>query len=58
MLVAVSALPISIWAYAAAGDDGVLAAGTVVLSLLLGAVGRASVIVVLMLKGRFRYADV
>jgi Protein of unknown function with HXXEE motif len=51
-------LPISIWAYAAAGDDGALGAGTVVLSVLLGAAGMASVIVVLMLKKRFRYADV
>ncbi len=51
-------LPISIWAYMAAGDDGVLDAGTVVLSLLLGAAGMASVMVVLMLKKRFRYADV
>lgn len=35
-----------------------LAAGTFVLSVLLGALGMASVIVVLMLKKRFRYADV
>ncbi len=51
-------LPLSIWAYVAAGEDGVLGAGTIVLSVILGAVGMASVIVVLMLKNRFRYADV
>ena len=51
-------LPISIWAYVAAGDDGVLDAGTLVLSVILGAAGMASVIVVLMLKKSFRYADV
>lgn len=52
-------LPISIWAYpAAAGDDGALDLGTPVLSALLGTAGMASVIVVLVLKKRFRYADV
>ena len=51
-------LPISVWAFVAAADDGVLGAGTLVLSVVLGAVGMASVIVVLMLKKRFRYADV
>lgn len=51
-------VPISVWAYVAAGDDGVLHGGTLVLSLALGAVGMASVIAVLMLKTRFRYPDV
>jgi hypothetical protein len=50
-------LPIGVWAYAAAGDDGVLDAGTLVLSLVLGAAVMASVIVILALKARFRYAD-
>jgi hypothetical protein len=50
-------LPISIWAFVAAGDDGVLDAGTLALSVLVGAVGMTSVIAVLMLKKRFRYAD-
>ena len=50
--------PISIWAYVGAGEDGALGGGTVVLSVVLGAAGMASVIVVLMLKKRFRYADV
>jgi hypothetical protein len=51
-------LPIGIWAYAAASDDGVLDAGTLVLSIVLGAAAMAAVIAVLVLKKRFRYADV
>lgn len=51
-------VPISIWAYAAAADDGVLDGGTVVLSIVLGAAGMASVIVMLLLQKRFRYPDV
>jgi hypothetical protein len=50
-------LPISVWAYAAAGDDGVLDAGTLALSVVLGAVVMASVVVLLVLQKRFRYAD-
>jgi hypothetical protein len=51
-------LPVGVWAYVAAGDDGVLDAGIVVLSLVLGAAAMASVIVILALKKRFRYADI
>jgi Protein of unknown function with HXXEE motif len=51
-------LPIGVWAYVAAGDEGVLDAGTVALSVVLGAAAMASVIVILALKKRFRYADV
>jgi hypothetical protein len=50
-------LPIGVWSYAAAADDGMLAAGTLVLSVVLGAAGMASVIVMLVLQKRFRYAD-
>jgi hypothetical protein len=51
-------LPICVWSYVAAADDGVLDAGTVVLSTVLGVLAMASVIVVLVLQKRFRYADV
>lgn len=51
-------LPISVWVYAAAGDDGMLDAGTLALSVVLGAVVMASVVVLLVLQKRFRYADV
>jgi hypothetical protein len=51
-------LPVGVWAYVAAGDGGVLDAGIVVLSLVLGAAAMASVIVILALKKRFRYADI
>jgi hypothetical protein len=50
-------LPIGIWAYIAAGDDGVLSAWTFLLSFLLGAVAMAAAVGVLMLGRRFRYAD-
>ena len=50
-------VPIGIWAYAAAGADGVLDAGTLLLSILLGAIAMASVVVVLMLGRRVAYAD-
>jgi hypothetical protein len=50
-------LPIGAWAYVAAADDGMLDAGTLVLSFVLGAAGMASVIAVLVLQKRFRYAD-
>jgi uncharacterized protein with HXXEE motif len=45
-------LPIGVWSYVAASDDGMLDAGTLVLSVVLGAAAMASVIVM-----RFRYAD-
>jgi Protein of unknown function with HXXEE motif len=51
-------LPIGVWAYVAASDDGVLDAGTLVVSVVLGAVAMASVIVMLVLQKRFRYAAV
>jgi hypothetical protein len=43
---------------AAASEDGVLAAGAAVLSVALGTVAMASVIALLVLQKRFRYADV
>jgi len=51
-------IPIGVWSYAAAADDGVLDAGTIVLSVVLGALAMASVIAILVLKHRFGYADV
>lgn len=51
-------LPIGVWAYAAAAEDGVLSAATLVGSLLLGAAAMATAIVVLVLQRRFRYPDV
>ena len=51
-------LPIGIWSYVAASDDGVLNVGTVILSLVIGALAMASAIVVLVLQPRFRYPDV
>ena len=52
-------LPISIWAPTwRLGTTGCSTRARVVLSVILGAAGMASVIVVLMLKKRFRYADV
>jgi hypothetical protein len=51
-------LPIGVWVYAAAADDGVLSAGTLLLSAALGALAMASAIVLLMLQPRFRYSDV
>jgi len=51
-------LPVGAWAYVAAAADGVLDAGTVVLSVVLGTAAMSSVVVILMLKRRFRYADV
>jgi hypothetical protein len=50
--------PIGLWTYMAAADDGVLDVETLVLSIALGAAAMASVIVVLVVKERFRYADV
>ncbi len=50
-------LPIGIWAYAAASSDGVLSAGTLILSAVLGAVAMASVVVLLAMQHRFRYPD-
>jgi hypothetical protein len=51
-------LPIGVWAYAAAADDGVLSAGTLILSVVLGGLAMVSVLVLLMLQPRFRYEDV
>lgn len=51
-------IPIGVWAHTAASDDGVLDAGTLVLSTIIGALAMASVIVILALKKQFRYADV
>ncbi|MGH2991602.1 MAG: HXXEE domain-containing protein [Solirubrobacterales bacterium] len=51
-------LPIGIWAYVAAADDGVLSAATVFVSVVGGATAMAAVIAVPMLQRRFRYPDV
>jgi hypothetical protein len=48
----------SVWAYIAAGADGVLDGGTLVLSLLLGALAMASALVMLVLGDRLGYSDV
>jgi hypothetical protein len=50
-------IPIGIWAYAAASSDGVLDAGTLVLSIVLGAVAMASAIVMLVIQRGLRYPD-
>ena len=50
-------LPIGVWAYAAASADGVLSAGTLLLSILIGAVAMASAIVMLAIQPRFAYPD-
>ena len=42
----------------AADDDGVLSAATVIVSVVLGALAMASVIVVLLLQRNLRYPDV
>jgi hypothetical protein len=51
-------LPIGIWAYVAAADDGVLSAATLIASVLLGAIAMASVLALLMLQRPFHYPDV
>lgn len=51
-------LPLGIWAYAAAGSDGVLGAGALPLSLLLGALAMAAALVMLVLGDRLGYSDV
>jgi Protein of unknown function with HXXEE motif len=51
-------IPIAGWAYRAAVQDGVLSAGTVILSVCLGALAMASVIAILVLRKHFRYPDV
>jgi hypothetical protein len=51
-------LPIGIWAYVAASDDGVLGAATLIVSLVIGVLAMASVIVLLGLQRDFRYPDV
>lgn len=50
-------IPISIWAYAAAGQDDVLSAGTVLGSIAIGAFLMAAAIGALALKKRFAYPD-
>jgi hypothetical protein len=50
-------IPIGIWAYLAAGADGVLSPGTVILSALIGAAALASAFLMIYLGGRFGYAD-
>lgn len=50
-------VPIGIWAYAAAGDDGRLSFGVVVGSLLIGAAVMAAALGVLLLGQRVGYAD-
>jgi hypothetical protein len=50
-------LPVGVWAYVAAGDDGVLSAATGIGSVALGAAAMASVLVLLKLQPRFRYPD-
>jgi hypothetical protein len=50
-------VPIGIWAYVAASSDGVLAAGTLLLSLALGAIAMALAIAFLVMQRRFRYPD-
>jgi hypothetical protein len=51
-------LPICVWTYVAASDDGLLDAATLVLSVALGAVAMAAVVLLLLLQGRLRYDDV
>ncbi|MGI8486705.1 MAG: HXXEE domain-containing protein [Thermomicrobiales bacterium] len=50
-------IPISIWIYAEAERDGMLSAGTVLVSTLVGAGLMASAILVLMLSARIGYPD-
>lgn len=51
-------VPISIWAYIAASDDGFLDVGVFLLSMLIGALAMAAAVVVLVLGDRFGYPDV
>jgi hypothetical protein len=50
-------LPIGVWSYVAASDDGELSAATLVVSVVLGALAMASVIALLVLQRRLRYPD-
>ncbi|MBK5111670.1 MAG: HXXEE domain-containing protein, partial [Thermoleophilia bacterium] len=50
-------LPVAAWMYWAAAEDGQLTAGTVLLSLLLGAALLAYPVIVLMLRGRLGWTD-
>jgi hypothetical protein len=50
-------VPIGVWVYVAASDDGVLTAGAVFGSILIGAGVLAAAIGVLALKPRFAYPD-
>ena len=51
-------IPIAAWTYVAAAEDDVLNAGTVILSICLGALAMAAVIAILVLGKRFGYTDV
>jgi hypothetical protein len=51
-------LPIAIWAYLAANSDGAIDLGTVVLSVLIGAVAMTSALVLLIIQPRLGYPDV
>lgn len=50
-------LPVSAWAYAAAGQDGVLNVLSVLGSVAIGAVAMLLPIIILVLAPRFHYAD-
>jgi hypothetical protein len=50
-------VPIGIWAYVAAADDGVLSVGAFVLSLAIGALAMASAVVMLAIHPRLGYPD-
>lgn len=51
-------LPLGIWAYAAAAQDDVLSAATLLGSIAIGAVAMASAVLMLALQPRLRYPDV
>lgn len=51
-------LPIGAWAYVAAGADGALGGGTLLLSVALGALAMASAVAMLILGARLGYSDV
>ncbi|HWB68884.1 MAG TPA: HXXEE domain-containing protein [Solirubrobacterales bacterium] len=54
---AVLYVPIGLWAYVAAADDGVLGAGSLVLSLAIGALMMAAAVVMLAIHPRLGYPD-
>lgn len=51
-------IPIGIWSYVEASNDGVLNAGTVIGSIAIGTLSMAAVLVLLALQPHFRYPDV